>query len=379
MSALTLDVNAIFHDAQCALNEETDYTVLMSHAHLMSEVMKIYDTADNALLYGYLIRKAAEWERASTVFIDAYSKHPDCLQLLYDAALSALDADEYARAEPIFRQLAELFPSLSDRHLQGIWRGASIIGMLDLALAAFNQRQDKDFANPNLINRFEQAKANQEIIRVSGIRVVSLGDNCLPWMLGNRWGLRDQAYSEAHDSVFNLAQCAVGTPAKILRDQGASLLEFGEFGLGKMPIGSPLPIHLSSGLQFNHQQGSDWMCNDFQRLRTRYKPKVQGLQSILRSGNVVFLHYAERDGADLDELVDVVSTAAGGANYHLLIIDPNPEFRQVRGHAKLTYIHHPLPHDQYVWFRPDDHDSDLGMKYEKVIADATMNLVSRLS
>lgn len=367
--------------AQHALTNSKDYDELAGHAKAVANLGQEFETPDLALLRGYLLRKAEARPHAASIFRAAVDQFPRHVQLLYEAMLSSIDADEHGHASALVRQLSAHIGVLPDPYLQGLWRGASMVGLHDVALEAFRARSSRDFANPNLEERILTAIDNQSFACVADVRVISVGDNCFPWMVANRWGLRANTSDKAEDSIFNLGQCAPGTAAGLIAGRMGDLIDMRHLSVVRTPTSTPMPVH-ASGFQFNHQQGAEWCDGDFRMLRDRYTRKIENFQHSSGRNGRVYLHYAEKEGVDLNVLVAAIEAMRGGdMRYHIVIIDPKASGNPPRPHPRVTYSSQALPYPDYVWFMPTQYDLDLGINFERgvcaVIRSAMEHVMAR--
>jgi hypothetical protein len=366
-----LDPAICMEEARQALAADMDYRSLGAIADRLEECGVCGNTLELVLLRTWIFRKTGEWDRAATILTVEAERFGWPVELLYEAALTSLDANRYAQARGLFVRLVDRISDLSDRQRQGLRRGASLIGMHDLALAALDAMSDHPIPKAPLEARIRSAIVNQRIVRDLGVRLVSLGSNCLPWMVGNRWGLRVNPASEDEDSLFNLAQCAPHSAASVILDRARTFLDPISLSVLWTEIGTPMPAHAPYGFGFNHEQGSAFVDMDFANLRHRYARRVENFQRAFQGSPRLFLYYVEQE-TDLRSLVTTLDLANADGNYRLLIVDARPASLEPQPHPRVGYVSIPTPSPDYVWYRPADHDTAEGVAFERAMAEAVL-------
>lgn len=369
----THELNAVVASCNDALLHGFTYADVK---RLTAQATPLLATAEEpalALLVGALLTGCGEWNRASALLTEQARRFQSDPLVAYEAALVSIDANQHARARDMFVQLSTHLPDLSLRHLRGVWRGCSMIGMFDLSLAAISiaTAQDPSFVPPHVTERIRTALSVQTGLDNPPIRLISIGDNCLPWMVGNRWGLRTDPTAEHERSVFNLAQCSPESVSNLLASRCRALLDPSELRSFTTEIGTPLPYHAPSGFQFNHEQGDIWCENDFERLREKYTSAVTNMGAAFSNGPRVFLHYREKSG-DMARLADAIAENSENDAYRILVIDPNVDSIEPEPHPKTTYRRIELPFAEYVWFKPDHLESVEGIEFERKIVAAVL-------
>ena len=327
---------------------------------------------NQAVLMGAILQKRGEWSEASRFLLSAAERLGPDPALLYEAALNAIDAGEYEAGAPQLTRLLQL-PSLTLRELRGVWRAASLLGMHELARTAYSRAvvMDATVAVPALAQRMSDACDNQAWGRGhGGLRVVSLGENCLPFMVMNRWGLQPHPVSPDADCIFNLAQSSSDGCTLVVSEEAGRLVDEAVLQSHVDANGSPMPHHPAYNFLFNHEQGTGWAQNGFERLKGRYGPRIETFKRHLDGGPRLLFHFTETPQGDLDRLVDAVAGVNRNDLYRLVIVDtcertpPSP-------HPTATYVHVPKPSPDYIWFKPDHLESEAGLAFERAIVEAT--------
>lgn len=330
------------------------------------------------LLRGHIRQRRSELTLSSDAYAEGHVLFPDNNLFPYEAGLLALDGNYYTRAQQMMQTLGGRLETLTDRQCRGLWRGGALAGLHGTARLAFDRAQSNgsELATPEVSTRLDRAIEIQRAMISHPVRVVSLGNNCFPWMVLNRWGLRPDPADPRDDCVFNLAQCSGYTAAAVVRAPQDLIRR--EDLEAVSPEGTPLPWHTRFGMLFNHEGGDLWIADDFAKLLERYRPRIENLVDSFSGDPRVFVYYVE-GAVDLDDLVDAVSTANTDENYSLVIVDTRADRQPPARHDRLRYLPLDLPVPEYVWHVPDQFDSVHGVTFESAVAEAVLEEAQKLS
>ena len=350
--------------------------------HLANAAEHNEPNADLFILRGASFQKRADWNGASDLLVQGVALLPDRDDLLYEAALNSVDASLYARAGELLNQLGDRYARLTDGQLRGLWRASSLVGLHDLARRAFDEALNRGSASatPALNERIALAQANSAEQDAGLVSVISIGENCYPWMVMNRWGVRTHALSTSTDGIFNLAQSSIDGCASIIAGTGADLMDRNDLqSVIKSEGATPLPTNVKHGIEFNHEQGDDWVVDDFARLEARYAPRIANFQASLAGGAPrVFVHYTENPG-NMERLVNAITAVNGDDNYRVVIIDASHLDRPaIPPHPLVDIITVSRPRPDYIWYRPDDLESAEGIQFERVAVEKVLEAVRNL-
>lgn len=321
-------------------------------------------------LIGTLIRKRAEWQAASEYFLTAAEQFPEAfLQLAYDGALTAIDSGNYHIGQNTLLRLAPRLKELGPRQLRGIWRAAPLVGLHSLAIEAFHLSLDRGIepGSSGVEKRLEQAQIYAQHLVVQNVNLLSLGENCLPWQLGQRWGLRSATTMLNLQGPFNLAQTGTNGVTRLLRDGLEGLVDSRLLTTVPQAIGAPRPVNATYNFNFNHEAGPTFTSDDYKGLKSRYLKRIADFKRAARTKPSVYLHYTEGFG-DLNQLYEAVEQFTN-SRFHIIIFDAWGGTRdKIQKSKNMSYYKTALPRPDYLWFRPDDYDSLEGCEFEARIA-----------
>lgn len=318
-------------------------------------------------LKGHVLNRRGEWFDAYQSLNEALKIYPDNIDLCYWAALNAIDAGSYDIASNLLDRLEDRLDDVPERLLRGIWRGAGVVGNIRLANKAFDNARFRgsELALDAVGYRIQSALRAQSN-RLAPI--ISIGENCQPWMLPNRWGLRRSCDINYQSSMFNLGQSSCYGAAKILENMGDGMVSIDNLEIRQASGGAPRPFNVKYDYDFNHELGHYWISNDYENLRNRYLHRIKNFHSHLSGDKRVFFFYSDRNG-DLNEVVEAVIKINKDRNFSIVIIDLFEDDRQsqLRYYDCVSYARLRFPRKDYIWWKPDHHDSDIGVYFEESI------------
>ncbi len=226
----------------------------------------------------------------------------------------------------------------------------------------------------NLRMRADMARQNQELVTRTGAQVISIGQNCLPYLLGGRWGLiAQQATPEAlqpfdlggfhNDNVAD----AIATDFAAFKDRNNYVVA-GAWGGGKMLN------HRPTNVGFFHERGPYWLHHP-ERFFDRIDLMLENWARAKVGGKRIFV-FCYCGAGSLERLVEVADQHLLGVDAQLLIVDVLQEPHVPPAHERVSYIHVPYPRD-YTWTKVEHQISPRGMNFELSIVSPIVDLLAR--
>ncbi len=386
MLANDQELQASIDALQEKLRHTYQYDGLIALESEARELADLHPTEPSILaLIGAILRQRLEWDVASEHYASSSSKFPDDMGLRYEAALTGIDAGSYRRGLAVLTELAQRLNVLNGRQLRGFWRAAPMVGLYKESLDAFHRSVAENIqpSLPEIAERLELAAKNATSEAVQAIGMLSIGENCMPWSLGQRWGLRPPDRFLEQESPFNLAQTVTDTTATLLEDGLYPLIALPHLSSGTSENGVSRPLNNHYRFDFNHEWGSKFIRNNYSELLDRYALRINNLRRYLVSQPAVYVHYTERDG-DLQRLAMAVRQAVQHDRYRLIIFDVwDGDRTGVKDMDRVEYHRIQLPRPDYIWYRPDDLDTAEGISFERsmqeIVKAAMMTLNSEIS
>ncbi|MGU3423059.1 tetratricopeptide repeat protein [Methylobacterium sp. D54C] len=336
------------------------------------------NSADHAMLLGQIYQARGEWLKAASIYAHYSEVFPDHVDFTYQAALTFVDAGLYEKGHSYLNKLTCCLERLSDHHLRGIWRAASLLADHELAFQAHALVADRGSPHANSVVERRIQMARHE--RPSNMpMVVSIGENCLPWMLANRWGFRRDIFALRHQSFFNLAQTKSFAVADLINDGVSALTDAASLSSYELPTGTPCPANEKYKFFFNHEQGDRWIANSFEKLRGLYEHRIAAFDAALKEPRCIFFHYT-KSGSRAGDVLRSIQSRRSTRDYRIVLISISDVPIDLRGVDVTTVLirHMQLPRPDYVWFKPDDYESPEGFEFEKQISDLLSEAVAAL-
>ncbi len=210
--------------------------------------------------------------------------------------------------------------------------------------------------------------------RAAGSRLISLGLNCLPWTLLNRWGLRQPHQFSADYNPFCQASHKMAGLTEALQSNFSTYAGPDEIALVKSAFGRELAMRRDRSVVWNHNKSSYWLNDDFKNLRTNLEAKIGNFRSTCIAENAVFLisncpdDYPRHDFAFLKYLQAGLSVVTGKENNKIILIKQrggrNPD--QIAKIDPCTlYFYCPYPDGNYEWWNNATANDEIGIGYEE--------------
>lgn len=244
-------------------------------------------------------------------------------------------------------------------------------------------------ASPDLEGALQAGVRRQRFRRLLSERLtgaptlISLGLNCMPWSLLNRWGMRSEQDFERLATPFSLG---VHKLKAVLRALNSDFLDY--FCLPAVRTvesekGHHIALRTDLTVMWNHNRGQYWLANEFAALRANLDVKIGNFRRACRSENAVFLmgksptNYPTRPVEFLPGVNEALERHTGRAQNRLIIFN---EFADTAAIHQLdafsVVVNCPYPASAYVWFDVDTVDTPEGLDYEHdCVAAATRVLI----
>ncbi len=228
----------------------------------------------------------------------------------------------------------------------------------------------------NVRQRVTAAALNRELVRQSGVRVISIGQNCLPYQLAGRWGLAADAADAGGMTPFDLGAFSGNNAAEAIRTDFAAFQDYGQFLRVPNWGGGTMLRHAGAGVHFHHERGPFWLDDDGARFFERWERMLRNWRDFSSQGRRLFVFCLCGEG-DLEQLVAMADQHLLGPNARMLVVNVLKEHRPGPAHKRVSYLHAPYPND-YFWVELPNHSSEHGFAFEKGIVAAIKTNIMEL-
>lgn len=224
-----------------------------------------------------------------------------------------------------------------------------------------------DGAKAHILARVDIARHNLAAIEQTGVRVISVGQNCLPYQLAGRWGLVARKADPAVLTPFDLGGFINDSAASAIATDFAAFARREDYKVTKAWGGGKMFLHSPTGVGFFHERGSHWVTPDGGRFFAKIAMMAANWQMVKTAPRRLFVYCACGAG-DLAKML----AAAGrltGPDGHVLIIDVRQQRHDCPDLPNVTYRHIPYPRD-YDWSNIYHQCSAAGLRFERAVAEA---------
>ena len=220
----------------------------------------------------------------------------------------------------------------------------------------------------NLLKRSEIAALNLAAVERTGIKLMSIGQNCLPYQFAGRWGFLAPHADATVLTPFDLGGFMNDSSAEAIATDFAAFEDRANFDLANAWGGGKMFLHRPSGVGFFHERGSHWVTPDRSRFHTRLALLLTNWQLAKRARKKLFV-FCYCGAGDLARLVRTAAEKLLGPDAHLLVIDVLQQAHDCPSGPAITYRHLPYPRD-YDWTSIYQQCSAAGVEFELAVTEA---------
>jgi hypothetical protein len=309
------------------------------------------------------------------------TKWPDHAPGAFHAIMKACSANLYDRASRIATQLlgrSSMLNSLSARNLYLLLVETTQLGAHQLFFTLY----ERCIAIPGCIPEHSLARctrtyANLRNDRYKTLQFVSLGTDCVPWDVGNRWGFRPFLTEDRQQLPMNLCAQTAHSCETILADGLAGFSDASQYATFRCAYGFDIGRHRGYGILFNHECGEFWLANGCERLVKRYQARVANFYSFAIKGPRVYVLYVPWN-INLSEIEGRLADLAADDDYRLLVLDVRSTGNELRPTRPSTIVRKiEVPSGNFVWWQA--FDTERGVRFELAIHDAMADAANHLT
>lgn len=209
------------------------------------------------------------------------------------------------------------------------------------------------------------------------IRVLSLGQSCLPFTVINRWGLNIYAGDHEKITPFDLGAFSRNTASAAVVSNLESYLDPNHYFESVNPFGAPQMHHRPSGVHFGHERGRTIIGEDQSKFHSLMKHKVHAFREAITTERCLFV-FGIVGACNLEDFIKEITPAIEGTNHILLIINMTRDRMDCPLTPFIHFVHIPMPYD-YSWNDIHDYSSDKGIVFETKIALEVKKQIDKLS
>jgi hypothetical protein len=233
-----------------------------------------------------------------------------------------------------------------------------------------------NYANLRVIA--ESALWNRKRLSCSGntTQILSLGQNCLPYSIANRWGLLKYIGDPDAITIFDLGAFGRNSAAEALLSDFESFRNPENYYESQDPAGAPRMMHRPSGVHFGHERGRTLIGADHKNFFSLINKKIDAFQDMWRRSNCLLV-YAIAGECDLPEFVHSMEKILEKNASRLLVLNCNRQVQECPESRNVTYFHIPFPFD-YTWNEITNFTRDEGLAFDIRITAAIKNELDRM-
>ena len=190
---------------------------------------------------------------------------------------------------------------------------------------------------------------------------VSLGNNCLPRTFLTKWGIKHTKAEGEKSMPFDLVWMDAKAINYFLLFGGKDLIKNVKFIEGE----NVFKREDVFSILFNHDTDLE---RNLDALKLRYKNRFINFYNIIKcNDNIMFVQVSEDTKHSINDCYDIIAFLRRGKPFHLILID----VCRVRSfdissiNKIVTVIREPYPTNDWIWWRSDYQQSELGIEFDK--------------
>lgn len=330
--------------------------------------------------YAYISDQTSDWNesiRRRKIIFDRFdpSENPNAVKVIAESLIPLCESGRKREAKQLILEYWGILLKFCPHPFQVIDR-LEELNLHDL-LADFTERArrlhqnhefDTIFSNTLLL--YENAKKNRAFMLdlKSDVKIVSIGQNCLPYSLTTRWGFNLGSGEDDTLTIFDFGGFPDATSTEFIRTKFSPIYDENEFCIETKPNGRKVAKLRTLPILFNHEAGNYWLDENFVKLRSRLFLQIQNLNKLLEFECKLFV-FSIVGPCDLRKIILDFQELLDKGSSRLLILNTTQNEYSVPEYSNITYMHIPYPKN-YLWNVPTSYASDEGYKFESQIAQA---------
>ncbi|MGQ0484403.1 MAG: hypothetical protein ACT4SY_03490 [Hyphomicrobiales bacterium] len=274
-------------------------------------------------------------------------------------------AAEYDGVETVIAEIGASIETLHSRWARHVFLGIQpyfqsygLREILCWCLKHLEVAKDSCFLSANWLgeNYAEHCNLTQSVF------LIPLGEGCYGWQQSSRYGLIGSVAEERYQLPLNNVVSRISGTARAIDEGFSRLADPNSYSVMKSHNGSPIPGVHDYNMIFNHEGGSEYIENDFERLRQRNESRARLFMESCFRGRRCYFVISGRT-AEFPALEKSISNRAEDSNYRLVMAYTGRTpagWKPAQGTTRLVHV--PLPHSQYFWVH--DYCTEQGISHD---------------
>ena len=210
--------------------------------------------------------------------------------------------------------------------------------------------------------------------------LISLGLNCMPWTLANRWGLRSPEEFCSLFTPFAYGVHKFKGVARALQTDFEDYCQPESMATVETKNGHLTAMRRDGSAIWNHNLGPYWLDDGFARLRGALSEKAANFRAACLRDDAVFIMskapiaYPDEPVTIIETLNEALQPFTGRANNRVLFWN---EHAETAGRYKVDPWTHvlncPYPTGGYIWYHDETADGPEALAYEAGCAQAIVD------
>jgi len=217
----------------------------------------------------------------------------------------------------------------------------------------------------NAVRMCKEAKNNTALLFLKNpsIQIISLGQNCLPYTIINRWGLNHISEENNDLTIFDLGAFPLNYSIDLIKSDFALLRDRNNYWIDLSSSNIPMARIKHTAISFFHEKGAYWIDDSLERFHSHILSKIDVFKKYFGAKHKI-LFFCICGEIDFSLLVHELNNIAATTKSVAVILNvTNSNFCLYDNYENILYVHAPYP-DDYNWNWIGDYTSDRGIAYE---------------
>lgn len=256
----------------------------------------------------------------------------------------------------LHEKLIEYITIFKNKHLKGdkVALGIDLNNVLTTALAAVvNKTWMRHFSEP--------------------VKIISVGQNCLPAYITTRWGLNLQPLDFL---PYDQSAFPGDSSAKAIESNFSIFDDITKFVSRPFGKHSRIVYHSETGVHFAHNPLP--LTNNTRQLKdvvTRFQKRIEQFKNLSDKNKIFFVNFCGSGSPDI--LISSLKKKFGD-NCNIIILNTTENYFKYDFSENISVINLPYPHD-YQWNTLEHYTSDRGIAFEAHIIEYLKNKILSLT
>lgn len=329
------------------------------------------------------LRRAQRFDQAIDRWVAAADRGPVSIDMVIEAGATAremFDPRPFRRLVERYWQARPVVAKLKESAVCSLLSLSEINAADDLFPVEFIDHARILAKNSPKLMGYIQRWEYRRLHPPARTKMLSLGLNCLPWMVPNRWGLRTGEDIESCHGPFDLGRNRLDVIIRLIAEGFDGYLDPDLIDAKLSPKGEPVPYNRRFKAYWNHNKTAYWTRNRYEKLIGLMNHKIANFERCYEGEHLVFavsefpFISPEQAHQVMNQLADAIRSRVGSESRCLIYATTHADLARPFGERTefapgLIHYWLPYPSAGYVWADENHANAPEGLDFERAYVD----------